>query len=48
MRDKDALQLLKQRDYELIRVTFEKTTTKVNVGIPKGSIIKSVNYRKYD
>lgn len=29
-------------------MTFEKTTTKVNVGIPKGTIIKSINYRKYD
>jgi hypothetical protein len=31
MRDKDAEQLLKQRDYELIRMSFEKFTTKINV-----------------
>lgn len=31
MRDVDALHLLKTRDYELIRLTFEKHSTKLNI-----------------
>ena len=31
MRDKDALHLLRTRDYELIRLTFEKHSTKLNI-----------------
>lgn len=31
LRDKDAQQFLKQRDYEIIRLTFEKMTTKLNM-----------------
>ena len=31
MRDNDALHLLKTRDYELIRLTFEKYSTKLNI-----------------
>jgi len=33
LRDKDALQLLKQRDYDLIRHTFDKLTTKLNIAL---------------
>ena len=31
LRDKDAQQFLKQRDYEIIRLTFDKMTTKLNM-----------------
>lgn len=31
LRDSDALHLLKTRDYELIRLTFEKTAAKLNL-----------------
>jgi hypothetical protein len=50
MRDKDAEQFLKQRDYELIKISFERYTTKLNI---KGyyapdMIFKSHNYRTYN
>lgn len=50
LRDKDALQFLKQRDYNLIRLTFEKATTKINVThfFKKSFGIKAVRYRKYN
>mmetsp|Transcript_12393 Transcript_12393/g.19339 ORF Transcript_12393/g.19339 Transcript_12393/m.19339 type:complete len:148 (+) Transcript_12393:2321-2764(+) len=31
LRDKDALHLLNKRDYELIRLSFQKYTTKINL-----------------
>jgi hypothetical protein len=51
MRDVDALHLLKTRDYELIKVSFTKFTTKLKI---KGFTddeqvsLKSVKYRKYN
>ena len=50
MRDKDAMQLLKQRDYELIRLSFDKYTTKINLTIFfKASFpMKSSTYRRYN
>ena len=50
MRDKDALTLLKNRDYDLIRLTFEKFTTKINITLffKKSFSIKSHNYRQYN
>lgn len=50
LRDKDALQFLKQRDYELIRLTFEKLTTKINLSnfFKKTFIVKSNGYKKYN
>jgi len=32
MRDKDALHFLNQRDYELIKLSFDKYTAKINLG----------------
>ena len=53
MRDDDALHLLKKRDYELIRITFTKMTTKLNLRdfqqeYFKNNSIKSSGYRKYN
>ena len=47
MRDKDALILLKNRDYDLIRLTFDKFTTKIKITLffKKGFAIKSHAYR---
>ena len=47
MRDKDALILLKNRDYDLIRLTFDKFTTKINLRnfFKKAFPIKSHKYR---
>jgi len=49
MRDKDALILLKNRDYDLIRLTFDKFTTKINLThfFKKAFPIKSHKYRNY-
>jgi len=49
LRDKDAQQFLKQRDYEIIRLTFDKMTTKLNMNqfYKKSFSLKSQNYRKY-
>ena len=49
LRDKDAQQFLKQRDYEIIRLTFDKMTTKLNMNqfYKKSISLKSQNYRKY-
>ena len=40
---------LKQRDYEIIRLTFDKMTTKLNMNqfYKKSFSLKSQNYRKY-
>lgn len=50
LRDKDALQLLNQRDYELIRLSFNKYTTKLNLTLffPKAFTMKSSTYRRYN
>ena len=50
LRDKDALQFLNQRDYELIRLSFEKYVTKINLSLffKKSFPIKAATYRKYD
>ena len=50
MRDKDAEHLLLQRDYELIRLTFEKNTTKINAKafFKVDMQFKSHNYRQYN
>ena len=47
MRDKDAEYLLKQRDYELIRLTFDKNSTKINskAFFKQEVLFKSHNYR---
>lgn len=52
LRDKDAIQLLKARDYDLIRVSFTKFTTKIKVRDFTDDEtkvgLKSRNYRKYN
>ena len=50
MRDKDALHLLNTRDYEMIRVTFQKHTTKIDMkNFYKNPFsIKAATYRKYN
>ena len=50
LRDKDALHLLKTRDYELIRLTFEKIPTKLNLSqfFEKSFPVKSINYKNYN
>jgi len=53
LRDSDALHLLKTRDYELIRLTFEKTAAKLNLSNfqdtkKRSDSLKSKNYRKYN
>jgi hypothetical protein len=50
LRDKDALHFLNQRDYELIRLTFTKNTTKINLTqfFKKSFPMKSSTYRKYN
>jgi hypothetical protein len=50
MRDKDALHLLNSRDYEMIRLTFEKHTTKIDMKIfyKNPFSIKAATYRKYN
>ena len=50
MRDKDAEHFLKQRDYELIRMTFEKLTTKINskTFFKSEMMFKAHNYRQYN
>ena len=50
MRDKDALHLLNSRDYEMIRLTFEKTTTKIDMKLFYKQIfsIKASTYRRYN
>lgn len=50
MRDKDALHLLTQRDYELIKLTFMKFTTKINLTLffDKAFPLKASTYRKYN
>jgi hypothetical protein len=49
MRDSDAEALLKTRDYELIKLTFEKSCAKVNITgyYPKDLLFKSNSYRTY-
>jgi hypothetical protein len=41
---------LNQRDYELIRLSFEKYVTKINLSLffKKSFPIKAATYRKYD
>jgi hypothetical protein len=52
LRDKDALAFLNNRDYELIRQSFDKHITKFNVDQfgydVKGTSIKCHSYRKYN
>ena len=50
MRDQDAEQFLKQRDYELIKISFERNTTKLNIKgfYPADMTFKSHNYRTYN
>ena len=50
LRDKDALQFLKQRDYELIRLTFEKHVAKLKMSdfYKESFTLKSQNYRQYN
>ena len=50
MRDSDAEQLLKQRDYELIKLSFDKYPTKLNIkGYYKPDMLfKCSNYRQYN
>ena len=51
LRDVDATHILCQRDYELIRVSFKKFTTKINLNefYPGKTIsVKSQNYRQYN
>ena len=51
LRDTDALQFLKQRDYELIRCSFEKMTHKLNMkNFDKSATtnLKSQGYRRYN
>jgi hypothetical protein len=50
MRDSDAEHFLKTRDYELIRLTFDKFTIKINSkNFFKGEMLfKSHNYRQYN
>ena len=50
MRDSDALTLLKNRDYSLVKLTFEKSPTKVS-GILENDtrqLLKCHNYRTYN
>ena len=50
LRDKDALHLIKQRDYELISVSFDKYTAKINLThfFKKAFPMKSSTYRRYN
>jgi hypothetical protein len=50
LRDKDALQLLNQRDYELIRMTFDKYSLKLNLKefYEQVAPLKAHTYRKYN
>lgn len=52
LRDKDALHFLNQRDYELIRQSFDKHTTKMNIEqfgyTLKDTSLKCQSYRKYN
>ena len=50
LRDVDAVHFLKQRDYELIRLTFKKNTAKLNVRdfFDKTFTVKSKTYRTYN
>lgn len=50
LRDKDALQLLNHRDYELIRLTFDKYSLKLNMSqfYKQSQPIKAHTYRKYN
>lgn len=54
LRDNDAIHLLNSRDYELIRLSFERNTTKINLALfydygPDDKIPthKCAGYRKY-
>ena len=50
LRDEDALHFLKQRDYELIKLTFKKNTANLNVRsfFKQNFIVKSKTYRTYN
>lgn len=48
LRDRDAIQLLRQRDYDMIELSFEKFTQKLALPGLKETLIKSHNYRKYN
>lgn len=50
LRDKDALAFLNNRDYELIKLSFQKYTTKLNLTLffKKSFPLKASTYRKYN
>ena len=50
LRDKDAIHLLNRRDYELIKLSFEKYTVKLNLlqFYKKSFALKARTYRKYN
>ena len=50
LRDKDATQFLKQRDYDLIRLTFEKQVAKLKITefYKQPVTLKSLKYRQYN
>ena len=50
LRDKDALHFLNQRDYELIRMTFDKYVAKINLLLffEKTFPLKCSSYRRYN
>ena len=54
MRDKDAIHLLNTRDYELIRLSFDRNVAKINLALlmdfgpdEKIPVLKCSTYRKY-
>lgn len=50
LRDKDALQFLNQRDYDLIRLCFEKQVAKLKISdfYKQPVTLKCLNYRQYN
>jgi len=54
LRDKDAIHLLNTRDYELIRLSFDRNCAKINLQLlmdfgpdEKVPVLKCAGYRKY-
>jgi len=50
LRDKDAIHLLTHRDYELINLSFDKHTTRINLlqFYKKALPLKAATYRRYN
>jgi len=51
MRDSDALIILNDRDYEMIKLSFEKYSSKLAIdqfGYDKALIMKCHSYRRYN